>query len=478
MLPPRKLVQLEPACWVVRPLSAAAQLAPVTAVRPAERAGADPYGELSSALLEAKIVLDRIPERDYTQLARELDVYGALKRRLRAAYGLPVVTNATLKMYELLSTYGLLLDDKAATPPAAAASPAAAAAAPLGAAMATLPGSPLVVRAFCNAELPGAFLIALSQYVTGRLPRLTSSPVEFDWVASSYLPPAAATADTSYLDDQYGIYARHRSRWLMGPRPNALPAGEAPVSGDVTDSSVVAAIADAVHRRYGETGGPAAPRHSGATLYTSDAGIDVTSDYSSQEELTVVLNFGQVVCGLLSLAPGGALVTKQYTFFTEFNRELIALLSTLFDCLRIIKPVTSRPANSEVYLVGTGFRGVDRALADGLLDLLTEMREWESGRGDGAGRPHAGTAAGRFCLLRGGMAACPETDAQLLEIASELTRSQIKYLREIDLVYKAARAMRKPFHRTLKIFTEAAIETATTNWMAANPMARLVGDPV
>jgi hypothetical protein len=223
---------------------------------------------------------------------------------------------------------------------------------------------------------------------------------------------------------------------------------------------VVAAIADAVHLRYPEV--PAESVHSGATLYTSDAGIDVSGDYNRQEEHTALLNFGQIVCGILSLAPGGVLVTKQYSFLTEFNREVIVLLSSLFDCLRIVKPVTSRPANSEVYLIGAGFRGVGRAMADGLLDMLTAMKRRETA---------PGLAIQQSYLLQGGMAAHPAADQQLLDISDEIAQIQIKYLKEIVVVFQATHGKKLD---ELRSFTEAAATTAIGRWMHANPMVQIV----
>ena len=446
MLPRHKLVQMSALCWEVLPTpldtivletvvaSSETAAASESGVPRTENPSDHEFAKIAEAIAAAKNGLDAIPPKSYTVLARELDIYGQLKKRLSKQFRLQVVTNATLKLYEMLNTFQLI-----AVPPK---------------------GQRLRVRAFCNAELPGAFLIALNSYVLGLLTqRVGQGQIDFDWVASSYLPEAAGSGST-ILDDEYGIYASHRDRWFMGPRPNAMPEGEPAVSGDVTDSSVVAAIADAVHVRYPEL--PAESIHSGATLYTSDAGIDVSGDYNRQEEHTALLNFGQIVCGVLSLAPGGVLVTKQYSFLTEFNREVITVLSPLFDCLRIIKPVTSRPANSEVYLVGTGFRGVSRAMADGLLDTLTVMKERET---------TPGLAIQQCCLLRSGMAMHPAADRQLLAISSEIAQIQIKYLKEIVTVYQATTHEKQ--HHAIRAFTGAVASTAIDSWMAANPMVRI-----
>ena len=120
------------------------------------------------------------------------------------------------------------------------------------------------------------------------------------------------------------------------------------ISGDVTDVVVVKAIAKIVHTRI----------PGGVRLYTSDAGFNIDKDYDTQEEQTMMVNYGQVLSGLVTLAPGGMLITKQYMFNHPFNRSLIALLSTMFDRLLIVKPLTSRPMNSEIYLVGIGARPI------------------------------------------------------------------------------------------------------------------------
>ena len=55
------------------------------------------------------------------------------------------------------------------------------------------------------------------------------------------------------------------------------------------------------------------------------------------------------------LKNGGTLVTKQYTFFKWENISIHAILTNLFRKVYIAKPITSRPANSETYVVGINF---------------------------------------------------------------------------------------------------------------------------
>ena len=444
-----KLIQKIPLCWVIAPGQANQENQIIQGE----------FDKIADELAGAKSQLDIIPQKMYTELSRELDLYGTLKRRLMHSGNLPVVTTATLKMYEMLNTCDLVFCSFD------------------GILVPRFQKDALLIRAFCNAELPGAFLIALNLYV--RTLSATKT-VDFEWLASSYMPKSRESQkDATILDDAYGIYTKNRDHWLMGPQPNAMPPGEPPVDGDVTNSSVVAALSDAIHKKFPAilaTDGSILI-HSGATLYTSDAGIDVTSDYNKQEESTVLLNFGQVVCGLLSLTLGGVLVTKQYTFFTKFNRELIALLSNLFDCLKIVKPLTSRPANSEIYLIGTGFRGVSRALADDLLDTLTLMKsksvKGESLTEEVTWAPYLASNHDYLPASNHDYLPASNHDYLPLHIARELSIIQIRYLNEIMAVYsKVKRMAPKDRFRALKEFVNSSAQNAIELWLAANPVVK------
>jgi hypothetical protein len=94
-------------------------------------------------------------------------------------------------------------------------------------------------------------------------------------------------------------------------------------------------------------------------LYTSDLGFETgdNNDYSKQEYSHVQPNVGQTLSGILTLKQGGHLVVKQYTYFNSLNISLYAVLTNLFEEVYICKPITSRPPNSETYVVCKGFLG-------------------------------------------------------------------------------------------------------------------------
>ncbi len=61
--------------------------------------------------------------------------------------------------------------------------------------------------------------------------------------------------------------------------------------------------------------------------------------------------------------------------FTEFTVSMMYLLYIQFEAVSIVKPVQSRPANSERYIVCTGFVGRTPALVEYLLSVQARLRE-------------------------------------------------------------------------------------------------------
>jgi len=288
-----------------------------------------PWRQMNDRLNLAKAQLDIIPDNSYVKINQTLDLYRNLRTIMSKKYHMFDATNASLKMYELLVQMGLVncadLADKA-------------------------------LNSFSNAELPGAFIIAINYYLKAKC-----LGTQFNWLASSYLPAAAAAVgNVTILEDKFKLYETNRDRWLMGPRPNALPVDMADISGDVTEPNTVMTLGIGIKKRFENT--------MGAVLYTSDAGIDVSADYAGQEANTSAINYGQIISGFLTLTKGGNFVVKQYTFFAPFSRSLIGLVAAFFEEAYITKPATSRPGNSEIYLVGKGFKGIDPELIEALVE--------------------------------------------------------------------------------------------------------------
>ena len=95
---------------------------------------------------------------------------------------------------------------------------------------------------------------------------------------------------------------------------------------------------------------------SGVSLVMGDGGFDVKGQENNQEILSKQLILCQFLCASSILHEGGNFVCKTFDLFTKFSVNLIYLMYRCFNRIAIIKPCTSRPANSERYLVCNDFK--------------------------------------------------------------------------------------------------------------------------
>jgi 23S rRNA U2552 (ribose-2'-O)-methylase RlmE/FtsJ len=262
-----------------------------------------------------KNLMDAIPTQEYTRLARKADPY-ADKRKFKAAYNSPHVTNAWLKIEQLMDW--LLTNHK----------------------LNHL--SDNTITAFCNAEFPGAFILGLQHFCK-------VNKINFDWKASSVIDEHNKV---NYLVDEYKLYANNPDKWLMSPENN----------GDVT---IVANLVD-MKRQLADTM---------VNLYTSDLGFQVTV-FNRQEEEHLKAHFGACIAGLMTLKPGGIMILKMFTLFTNINMSLIAVLTTKFTEFHIVKPDASRELNSECYLVGIEYQGISDIEINKLLNIIADFTEF------------------------------------------------------------------------------------------------------
>ena len=90
-------------------------------------------------------------------------------------------------------------------------------------------------------------------------------------------------------------------------------------------------------------------------LITGDGGFDFSKDYNHQECDLVNLLLAQVFFAISMQKHGGHFVLKVFDMCTQVSIDVAFLLNSLYDEVFIVKPHTSRYANSERYLVCKGF---------------------------------------------------------------------------------------------------------------------------
>ncbi|XP_064602092.1 cap-specific mRNA (nucleoside-2'-O-)-methyltransferase 1-like [Liolophura sinensis] len=94
----------------------------------------------------------------------------------------------------------------------------------------------------------------------------------------------------------------------------------------------------------------------GVHMMMADGGFSVEGSENIQEILSKQLYLCQFLVALSILRTGGHFVCKLFDLFTPFSVGLVYLMYRVFDQVSIYKPVTSRPANSERYIVCKGCR--------------------------------------------------------------------------------------------------------------------------
>ena len=90
-------------------------------------------------------------------------------------------------------------------------------------------------------------------------------------------------------------------------------------------------------------------------LITADGGFDFSLDFNHQEVHIARLLFAQIAYALVMQRRGGNFVLKIFDSFMGHTIDLIYLLSSMYEKVYITKPLTSRFANSEKYIVCQGF---------------------------------------------------------------------------------------------------------------------------
>ncbi|KAM6182455.1 cap-specific mRNA (nucleoside-2'-O-)-methyltransferase 1 [Erethizon dorsatum] len=94
----------------------------------------------------------------------------------------------------------------------------------------------------------------------------------------------------------------------------------------------------------------------GVHFLMADGGFSVEGQEKLQEILSKQLLLCQFLMALSVVRTGGHFVCKTFDLFTPFSVGLIYLLYCCFERVCLFKPVTSRPANSERYVVCKGLK--------------------------------------------------------------------------------------------------------------------------
>jgi 23S rRNA U2552 (ribose-2'-O)-methylase RlmE/FtsJ len=115
-------------------------------------------------------------------------------------------------------------------------------------------------------------------------------------------------------------------------------------------------------------------------LITADGGFDFSMDFNQQEIVISKLLFGQVAFALTMQKHNGTFILKIFDCFMKHTIDILYILSSFYEKIHVVKPQTSRYANSEKYIVCKGFlyRSSDEYyhfLEKTFIDMLKDKRD-------------------------------------------------------------------------------------------------------
>jgi len=96
-------------------------------------------------------------------------------------------------------------------------------------------------------------------------------------------------------------------------------------------------------------------------IITADGGFDFSVDFNNQENMATQLILCEVFYALVMQKQGGTFILKIFDVFHKPTVDILYLLCYYYKNVSIVKPHTSRIANSEKYVVCQGFKIADSA---------------------------------------------------------------------------------------------------------------------
>jgi 23S rRNA U2552 (ribose-2'-O)-methylase RlmE/FtsJ len=109
-------------------------------------------------------------------------------------------------------------------------------------------------------------------------------------------------------------------------------------------------------------------------IITGDGGFDFSIDFCNQEIIASKLIFTQMIYAIILQKKGGTFILKIFDIFTQATIDILYILSIFYNKVYIIKPNTSRYANSERYIVCKFFKGgIDESFLKNLSYIFQQL---------------------------------------------------------------------------------------------------------
>eukprot|EP01063_Lacrimia_lanifica_P018469 TRINITY_DN25376_c0_g1_i1.p1 TRINITY_DN25376_c0_g1~~TRINITY_DN25376_c0_g1_i1.p1 ORF type:complete len:473 (+),score=179.02 TRINITY_DN25376_c0_g1_i1:63-1481(+) len=149
--------------------------------------------------------------------------------------------------------------------------------------------------------------------------------------------------DNCTLDWQLNAF--HKTARAHAPPAKAFCVTGETGDGDITSNANLVELMLTIQE--GTDGG-------GVHLAMGDGGLIYETDFEGMETKLRRVVLCEVLAALLTLRQGGNMVLKVLDVHTTFSVHLLYVLYHEFEHVDLVKPLLSRPANSERYFVGKG----------------------------------------------------------------------------------------------------------------------------
>lgn len=217
-------------------------------------------------------------------------------------------------------------------------------------------------------EAPGAFIAALNHFlklhhpeaevseevkIVSYKPYLIFVLFKFRWRASTLNPYFEGNSiSNTILDDR--LIAHTLENWVFGEDYDGDILKESNILSLITYCKSLGAV----------------------NLVTGDGSIDCLDQPENQEEFVSKLHLAEFIVSLAILADDGSMLIKMFTFYETTSIAMLYILNCCFRELHIFKPATSKEGNSEVYVIGIGFK--KSKITDGIIEKMISNFKDES----------------------------------------------------------------------------------------------------
>lgn len=144
------------------------------------------------------------------------------------------------------------------------------------------------------------------------------------------------------LNDKIGIPGWNKSSQFLKKNPNVIIEKGFDGKGDLYNFVNLKNCVE----KYGNT----------MNIITGDGGFDFSVDFNEQETASTRLLFSQICFALSLQKKGGTFILKCFDCFNRSTIDLIYIIFMFYENCYITKPLTSRIANSERYIVCLNFK--------------------------------------------------------------------------------------------------------------------------